>query len=277
MLNALSIDVEDYYQVSAAEEFIRYEDWDNYQSRVENNTRKVLDILEEFNVKATFFVLGWVAEKFPGLIKEIHSLGHEIASHGYNHQLIYEQGRFLFREDIRKSKKILEEITQSEIIGYRAPSCSITDKSLWALDILAEEGFKYDSSILPASHFRYGIPQAKRFIHKIDLSGNSSIVEFPLSAVRMFGTNFAICGGGYLRLYPLSLVKWGVNRLNREGYQAMVYFHPWEIDMEQPRIPLRGKAKFKHYVNLATHADKLKRLFSELEFAPINKVLYLQY
>lgn len=275
MLNALSIDVEDYFQVSAAESIIRYKDWDGYESRVVKNTKKILSILKEFNIKATFFVLGWIAERFPELVKEIYLQGHEVACHGYNHRLVYNQGAKVFREDIRKAKAILEEITGSQIIGYRAPSSSITNKSLWALEILIEEGFQYDSSIFPVRHNRYGIPNGERFIHKIDLGEKGTIIEFPLSTVRVFGSNFAISGGGYLRFYPLVLVKWAIEHINKEGYPAMVYIHPWEIDPEQPRMELPGLSKFKHYVNLSKHSDKLKSLLSDVKFSSIQEVISL--
>jgi polysaccharide deacetylase family protein (PEP-CTERM system associated) len=274
MLNALSVDVEDYFQVSAAEHVIPYEDWDKYESRVVKNTLKVLSILKEFNVKATFFVLGWLAERFPQLVKEIHSQGHEIACHGYAHRLIYNQMPEVFREDIRKAKVTLEKIVGSKIIGYRAPSCSVVSRSLWALEILVEEGFQYDSSIYPLQHTCYGTLNGKRFIHRIDLGGKS-IIEFPLSTLRICGTNFAIPGGGYLRLYPLWLVRWAIKHINKEGYPAMVYVHPWEMDPEQPRIKLRGLSKFKHYVNLSKHEEKIRRLVSEIEFSTIWNILDL--
>lgn len=275
MLNALSIDVEDYFQVSAAESVIQYKDWDKYESRVVKNTQKVLTILKEFNVKATFFILGWIAERFPELVKDIYLQGHEIACHGYNHRLIYNQEPNVFRKDIRKAREILEKIIGNQIIGYRAPSSSITNRSFWAVEILIEEGFQYDSSIYPVRHHRYGIPNGEAFIHRIDLGEKGTIVEFPLSTVRIFGANFAICGGGYLRFYPLMLAKWGIERINKEGYPAMVYFHPWEIDPEQPRIELHGLSKFKHYVNLSKHSDKLRNLLSDVEFSSIQEVISL--
>jgi len=273
MVNALSIDVEDYFQVSAAEDIVRYEEWDRYESRVVENTRNVLGMLEGFNTKATFFILGWTAERFPELVKEIYSQGHKIASHGYRHQLVYEQEPELFREDIRKARRILEEITGGKVIGYRAPSFSITDKSLWALEILKEEGFLYDSSIFPIRHDRYGIADAKRFIHKIDLGERGEVVEFPISTLRIFGANFPFAGGGYLRLLPAGVVKWGIKRLNKEGHPAIVYIHPWEIDPDQPRLKLRGLSGFRHYVNLSRNAAKLKNLFSDLKFSSIEEVV----
>jgi len=273
MLNALSIDVEDYYHVSSAEHIIKYKDWEKHEPRVVKNTWKALSLLKEFDIKATFFVLGWVAERFPDIVREIHSQGHEIGCHGYAHSLTYKQGPDLFRKDVRKAKTAIENITKEEIVGFRAPSNSITRKSLWALRILHEEGFKYDSSIFPVKHARYGIPRAERFIHKIDLGGKRSIIEFPISTVRLLGANFAMCGGGYLRLYPLKLAKWAIQHINNTGYPAMVYFHPWEIDPEQPRMKLKGRSRFKHYVNLSRHTDKLRNLFSGQDFSNIHEVI----
>ena len=273
MLNAVSIDVEDYYQVSAAEHIIEYKDWDKHEPRVVKNTWKALSLLKEFDIKATFFVLGWVAERFPGLVSEIHSQGHEIGCHGYDHSLVYKQGPDAFRNDVRKAKAILENIVKEEVIGYRAPSSSITRESLWALRILQEEGFQYDSSIFPVRHTRYGIPRAERFIHKIDLGGKRSIIEFPMSTVRLLGANFAMCGGGYLRVYPFKLIRWAITHVNKRGYPAMVYFHPWELDPEQPRMKLKGRSRFKHYINLSRHTDKLRKLLSEQDFSNIYEVI----
>ena len=273
MLNALSIDVEDYYQVTAAENIIEFKDWDKHEPRVVTNTRKALSLLKEFNIKATFFVLGWTGEKFPEIVREIHSQGHEIGCHGYSHSLVYKLGPDGFRKDTRKAKTILEGIIKEQVIGYRAPSCSITNGSLWALRILREEEFQYDSSVFPVRHGRYGIPRSERFIHKIDLGGQRSIIEFPMSTVRLLGANFAMCGGGYLRLYPFGLIKWAIKHINKAGYPAVVYFHPWELDPGQPRMGLRGCLRFKHYANLATHTYKLRRLFSWHDFSSIHEVI----
>ncbi len=273
MPNALSIDVEDYFQVSAFESIVRYEDWGKYESRVVKNTQRILSILGEYDVKATFFVLGWAAERFPDLICEIHEKGHEIASHGFAHKLVYKQSPNEFHEDITKGKDILEAITGEPVVGYRAPSYSITERSLWALDILSEEGYKYDSSIFPIRHDRYGIPRAERFIHKIDHTPNGGILEFPLSTVRLFGTNFPIAGGGYLRLLPVKFIRWGIRQINGEGQPAIVYLHPWEIDPEQPRMNINGLAKFRHYLNLSKNVEKLRELLSTVNFSTVRDVI----
>lgn len=273
MRNALTIDVEDYYQVSAFESVVRFEEWERYESRVVRNTHHVLDLLDRHQVKATFFVLGWVAEREPALVRQIQESGHEIASHGYSHKLVYRQSPEKFREETRRSKKILEDITGKPVIGYRAASYSITAKSLWALDILVEEGFKYDSSVFPIKHDLYGVSGFKRFSHFLDGNGGGGIVELPLSTVRMAGINFPVAGGGYLRLFPASLTLRAIRHLNRkEGQPAIVYFHPWEIDPEQPRIKSPWKSRFRHYVNQAGMKGKILTLMENAQFGPMREV-----
>ena len=271
IINILTVDVEDYYMVSAFERNVKFEDWDKYESRVVQNTQKVLSILEEFNVKATFFVLGWVAEKFPHLVKNICSKGHEIASHGYKHRLVYNQNPEEFRQDVRRAKTILERIIGAPICGYRAPSYSITNSSLWALNILVEEGLKYDSSIFPIYHDRGGFPEAKRFFHKIKVNG-TEILEFPLSTIRVMGYNVAVGGGGYFRLLPFWLTKKALNWINKQNQQAVVYIHPWELDFGQPRIKTCSLSKFRHYVNLNSTEEKLKKLLNEFIFSSFLNV-----
>ncbi len=271
MLNALTIDVEDYYHVSAFESIIKFEDWGRFESRVEKNTLKILELLNTFKIKATFFILGWIAERSPQMVKEIQKEGHEIACHGYRHQLVYEIGPEKFREDIIRSKKILEDIIGKEVIGYRAPSYSIIKKSLWALDILIEEGFKYDSSIFPIRHDRYGIPDFSRFSKKINLNGKGEILEIPLSTIRLLNSNFPIAGGGYFRLFPYLLFKRGINRINKVDKQpAVFYFHPWEIDAEQPVQRVGVKTRFRHYLNLKKTEGRLKRLLSDFKWGRIS-------
>ncbi len=273
MLNALSIDVEDYYQVSAFETSVRFENWNRYESRVERNTYRVLDLLDEYHVKATFFVLGWVAEHNPTLIQIISKRGHEVASHGYSHRLIYTQTQDQFREETRRSKKIVEDIIGQSIMGYRAASYSITAESLWALDILAEEGFQYDSSIFPIRHDRYGIPGHKRFFHILNGNGHLPIAEVPLSTLRIAGLNVPVAGGGYFRLLPYAVTHLALLYLNRqEGQPAVVYFHPWEIDLDQPRIQAGWISRFRHYTNLARMEGKLRSLLANFSFAPIREV-----
>ncbi|HXI09453.1 MAG TPA: XrtA system polysaccharide deacetylase [Thermodesulfobacteriota bacterium] len=272
MLNALTIDVEDYFMVSAFADTVKFDDWPAYESRVEQSTMRILDLLEGFNVKATFFMLGWVAEHHPGLATEIRNRGHEIALHGYNHRLAYELTRSEFREDIRKSKRIIEDITGSAVKGYRAPSYSITKKNLWALDVLIEEGFAYDSSIFPIYHDRYGYPEFDRFPLTVTRGGVGSILEVPLSTVRLMGRNIPIAGGGYLRLLPISFVEWGIRSINKkEGKHAVIYLHPWEIDPGQPRLNGSRLSSFRHNVNIGKTHSKLKRLLQRFRFGTMTE------
>ncbi len=273
MLNALTIDVEDYYQVSAFESLVRFEDWPRFESRVEKNTHLVLDLLDEYRVKATFFVLGWEAEQRPHLVEAIAARGHEIASHGYRHRLIYSLAPAECREDLLRSKARLEAITGLEVLGFRAPSYSIVARSLWCLDLLIDLGFRYDSSIFPIHHDRYGIPGACRFPHPLERHGGG-VVEVPPSTVQILGTNVPIAGGAYLRFFPLRLIRWGIRRLNVvERQPAIIYLHPWELDPEQPRLPGPLKSRIRHYTNLDRTEPKLRRLLEEFSFAPVRDVL----
>lgn len=277
MLNALSIDVEDYFQVNAFVRAVRRDQWDGYPLRVESNTRRILDLLDEFGITATFFVLGWVAGRLPALVREIQAKGHEIACHGYGHELIYAIGPDAFRADIRLAKRILEEQTGTEVLGYRAPSYSITARSMWALDILIEEGFRYDSSIFPVYHDTYGVPDAPRFPYRIERS-SGSITEFPLTTfpLRLGGKEYRlpIAGGGYLRLLPCELIRRGISSINvKELQPAVLYFHPWEIDPGQPRIKAGFKSRFRHYLNLDKTESKLRHLMQGLEFGSMQQAL----
>ena len=275
MLNALTIDVEDYYHVSAFESVVRFEEWDRYESRVERNTYRFLDLLDEYKTKATFFVLGWIAERQPTLVRAIDAHGHEVASHGYAHRRVYTQTPAEFREETRRSKRLVEDILGQSVIGYRAASYSITAASLWALDILQEEGFVYDSSIFPIRHDLYGIPGYPRFCHVHNEHGNSGMVEFPPSTVRLGGVNIPIAGGGYFRLFPYAFTRWGIRHLNeKEGHPASVYLHPWEIDANQPRIlPARGLSRFRHYLHLDKTAARLLCLLRDFRFGTMTEVL----
>lgn len=402
MLNILTIDIEDYFQVHAFSNVIKFEDWDIYECRIERNVDRLLTILSSVpsphllkpkhsrtatlsnsithslnnsftkGVKGTFFVLGWLAERYPGLVKRIQKEGHEIACHGYAHQLIYTQSKEEFRQDIRKTKAILEDITGSEVIGYRAPSYSITNKSQWAFEVLVEEGFKYDSSIFPIRHDFYGMPNAPRFPFVVSLNGNSnvefsmldvelgiaaphhrstaaldnsltyslnnsvsepqssvleaskqhqgstaalnnsfahslihsssdisalqhrntaeplegvtpsselrtqhSLIEFPISTVKILGQNFPISGGGYFRLFPYPLIRKGLKSINQiENKPFIFYAHPWEIDPEQPRINgISFRSKFRHYVNLDGTEPKFKKLLEDFQFSTIRQFL----
>ncbi|NVN91787.1 MAG: DUF3473 domain-containing protein [Desulfuromonadales bacterium] len=277
MINALTIDVEDYFQVNAFVRHVRREEWDRYPLRVEDNTHRILEMLDEFSIKATFFFLGWIAQRLPSLVKEVHARGHEIACHGYSHELIYSIGPQAFREDLRRSKQLLEDQCGEGVNGYRAPSYSITGKSLWALDILVEEGFSYDSSIFPVLHDTYGIPGAERFPHVIQ-TGAGPLVEFPLTTLPIrLGwkkMRLPIAGGGYLRLFPISVIQRGIAAINqRELQPAVLYFHPWEIDPGQPRIKSGIKSRFRHYLNLKKTEGKLRHILSELQFGTMSSVL----
>lgn len=277
MINALTIDVEDYFQVNAFARQVRREEWEHYPLRVNDNTHRILEMLDVFSVKATFFVLGWVAERLPSLVREIHARGHEIACHGYGHELIYNIGPDSFRRDICKAKGMLEDICGERVCGYRAPSYSITKQSLWALDILIEEGFKYDSSIFPIMHDTYGIPDAQRFPHLVQRPVGT-ILEFPLTTLplRVAGREYRlpIAGGGYLRLFPAQLISIGIKRINKiEKQPAVLYFHPWEIDPDQPRIKSGMKSTFRHYINLDRTERKLSHLFGRIRFSPMKEVL----
>ena len=274
MLNALTIDVEDYYQVSAFESIVPLADWDRYESRVEKNTHRILDLLDAHTTTATFFVLGWVAERHPGLIRTLVARGHEVASHGYAHRRVYTQTPAQFRTETRHSKCLLEDTLGHPIRGYRAASYSITRHSLWALEVLRDEGFVYDSSIFPIRHDLYGIPSHPRFCYMIPGQSDSPLVEFPLSTLRLGGTNFPIAGGGYLRLFPYAYTHWGIRSLNRrEGQPAVVYLHPWELDPEQPRLPAGKLSRFRHYTNLHRMEERFVRLLQDFSFGTMSEVL----
>lgn len=273
MFNALTVDVEDYYMVSAFADIVRFEDWHKYESRVEKNTYALLELLDAHNTKATFFVLGWIAENHRKMVSDIHEAGHEVASHGYNHRLIYDLSPEEFRQDVRTSKRILEAVTGSPVIGYRAASYSIMKKNLWALDILIEEGFRYDSSIFPIHHDRYGFPESERFLHVIKRD-NGSIVEFPPTTYRLFGQNIPVAGGGYLRLFPSGAVRKAIRSINnKEGKSAVLYLHPWEIDVNQPRLNGKWKSRVRHYINLKSTLPKLKSFIAEFKFRPLSEFL----
>lgn len=265
--NALTIDVEDYFHVAALAPSIHRDSWGSRESRVVRNTRKLLDIFGQFDVRATFFVLGWVAERYPRLIKDIAAAGHEVACHGYSHSLVYEQTPEVFHEETRRSKHLLEDITGSAVIGYRAASYSIIRETLWALDILAELGFAYDSSIFPVHHDRYGIPDAPRIPHRLLTPNRKDIVEWPLSTAKLFGYSLPVAGGGYFRLLPYWLTRWGLASINRNEQRPFIfYLHPWEIDPEQPRVPASLLSRFRHYTNLEKCEARLQRLLGEFRF-----------
>jgi polysaccharide deacetylase family protein (PEP-CTERM system associated) len=275
--NALTIDVEDYFHVNAFKNYINADQWHNYPVRVEDNTLSILDMLDEFSVKATFFVLGWVADKCPKIVRTMRERGHEIACHGYAHELVYEIGPKKFQEDIRRSKALLEDISGTGVYGYRAPTYSITKDSLWALDILIEEGFLYDSSIFPIYHDTYGIPDSNRFYHVMKRPFGT-ITEFPLSTFQFgiggFKYRMPVAGGGYLRLFPEWILRKSIHYINTsEGQPVVIYFHPWEIDHEQPRIQAGFRSRFRHYINLDKTVNRIRNLLLSFKFAPMKEVL----
>jgi polysaccharide deacetylase family protein (PEP-CTERM system associated) len=273
VINAMTVDVEDYFQVSAFDRSVPRSEWDGFESRVVRNTRRLLELFDHADVRATFFVLGWVAERHPSLVRRIAEAGHELASHGFSHRLVYEQSPEEFREDLRRSRAALSAAASAPVYGYRAPSFSITARSLWALDIIREEGFLYDASIFPVRHDRYGIPSAPRHFHALTQNGGT-LLECPGSTVTVAGMNLPVAGGGYFRILPYAWSRWGISRLNtHEGRPAIFYMHPWEIDAAQPRLPGPLLSRFRHYTNLHKTERRLTRLLSEFRFAPLGDLL----
>lgn len=268
--NGLSIDVEDYYQVAAFFDQVEYGDWESWESRVESNTHKILDLLDEKACKATFFTLGWVAERYPNIVREIVARGHELASHGYSHQLIYKQAPEVFKQETLTSKALLEDIGQVPVKGYRAASYSITKDSIWALDILAEAGFEYDSSIFPIHHDRYGMPNVPGKPHQAKTKTNS-LTELPLSTVAVLGQKLPVSGGGYFRLYPFWLSKWLLKTFTKQNDEPFIfYLHPWEVDPEQPKIQSSRFSMFRHYNNLDKCYGRLSGLLDSFEFSTMQ-------
>ncbi len=275
MRNAITIDVEDYFQVSAFAEVVETSKWDSFPLRVETNTHNILNLFDEVDVKGTFFVLGWVAERLPGLVTEIASRGHEIASHGYSHQLIYNQKPEVFKQETFRSKQLLEDIIQQPVRGYRAASYSITAQSKWALDTLIEAGFVYDSSIFPIKHDRYGMPGAPDYPHRLVREESGSIIEFPLSSLSLGAYRLPVAGGGYFRLYPYFLSRFFLNCVLKQTKRPFIfYLHPWEIDPGQPRIEASRLSKFRHYNNLESCEDRLRKLLKDFEFTTVDDVLH---
>jgi len=276
IVNALSVDVEDYFQVSAFDRIVSRDTWATFDSRVVANTHRLLDLFDDVGVKATFFTLGWIADQQPQLVREIVARGHEIASHGYHHQLVYMLTPQQFREDVRSAKATLEDISGQPVRGFRAPSFSIVKTSLWALDVLIDEGYIYDTSIFPVRHDRYGIPDAPRHIHRIERQGGS-LLEMPPSTVRMGKVNFPVAGGGYFRLLPYAVTQWGIRRVNTsDRAPAMFYLHPWEIDPHQPRFEVGTATRLRHYSGLNRTATRLTRLLRDFRFAQVATVLQIE-
>jgi polysaccharide deacetylase family protein (PEP-CTERM system associated) len=254
---------------------VRPEDWPTFGSRVVDATERLLDILDHADARATFFVLGWVAERQPRLVKEIHARGHELACHGYSHQMISRLTPQEFAEDVKRAKKVIEDIAGTCVIGYRAPTFSVTRQTLWSLEVLMEAGFRYDSSIFPIVHDRYGIPDAPRFAHRIPNVGNGcAMPELPLSTLSVFGQRLPVAGGGYFRLLPYRLTRLAIRHLNKvERQAAVVYLHPWELDRHQPRLSVGRLTWLRHSINIDKTEDKLCRLLADFRFAPAAQVL----
>jgi polysaccharide deacetylase family protein (PEP-CTERM system associated) len=271
-VNALSIDVEDWFQVGAFESVIDRNDWSACEARIERNSCAVMALLEEAGIKATFFTLGWVAERYPALIRDILAAGHEIASHGYDHQRVFTFTPEQFRADLRKSRFLLEQAAGVAVVGYRAPSFSIDARTPWAHRILAEEGYAYSSSVAPVRHDHYGWPEAPRFAYRP--VEDHMLVELPVTTARLFGRTMAAGGGGFFRLFPYGFSRWAIKQVNHgDNRPAIIYFHPWEIDPDQPRVddaPLRSK--LRHYSNLSAMAPKLRRLMNDFEWGRVDVV-----
>jgi polysaccharide deacetylase family protein (PEP-CTERM system associated) len=273
IVNALTIDVEEYFHPNAMDAAVLPEQWDALPHRVEQNTYRVLDLLSEFETRGTFFVLGWVAERWPHLVKEIARRGHEVASHGYAHRLVYKLGPAGFRADVIRGKRILEDCQGRAVNGFRAASWSIIASTPWAFDVLIEEGFQYDSSVFPIRHDIYGIPGFSRFPVKVRCRAGE-IWEIPPSTVRLFGNNWPVAGGGYFRLFPYAVTRRAITHITEhDRAPAMVYLHPWELDGDQPRLQASRTARLRQYVNLDATEPRLRRLLTDFRFAPICEAM----
>ncbi|QLC21416.1 DUF3473 domain-containing protein [Parasphingopyxis sp. CP4] len=276
MLNALSVDIEDWFQVGAFESVIARDDWDDLAHRVEDNSIAVLDLFERAGVKGTFFTLGWVAKRYPSLIRRIADAGHEIASHGWDHQRVFTLQPEEFRADLRKAQKVLEDASGQKLSGYRAPSFSIDARTPWAHQILADEGYHYSSSVAPVIHDHYGWPEAPRFA--FNPLKDDDFLEVPVTTARLGGRTIAAGGGGFFRLLPYRFSRWAIGQVNGENQRpAIFYFHPWEIDPEQPRVenaPLRSKVR--HYSRLSAMEGKLERLLGDFQWGRVDRVVEMQ-
>jgi len=274
MKNALTFDIEEYFHAEAFAHALRPEEWPGLASRVVDTTERLLDILDYANTRATFFVLGWIAERYPALVQDIAGRGHEIACHGYGHHMIQRQSRLEFAKDLQQAKTAIEDAAGVAVIGYRAPTFSVVRETLWSLEVLWEAGFLYDSSIFPIAHDRYGIPDAPRFPHRVPITNGHGIAEFPLSTISVLGRRLPVAGGGYFRLLPYRVTRRAIQHLNdRERQPAIVYLHPWELDVHQPRVRVGWLSRFRHSVNTHSTEGKLRRLLSDFRFAPVRDIL----
>ncbi|HWR68214.1 MAG TPA: XrtA system polysaccharide deacetylase [Desulfomonilia bacterium] len=271
MNNALTIDLEEYFQIHVLAGHINPDTWHTFPSFVQENTQRILDMLDEKGIRATFFCLGWIAERHGNLVRRIHRMGHEVACHGYAHQVIYQQDPARFREDVTRARQVLEDATGQPVIGYRAPTYSITEKTMWALQILEEVGFRYDSSIFPIYHDNYGIPDAPRFPFRLP---GKTLVEFPISTLRMGPVNLPISGGGYFRLLPYPLTKMGLRVLASSRRPFVFYIHPWELNPDTPKVPgMSAISRFRTYTGIGTARARFERLLADFRFAPARDVL----
>jgi len=270
LTNALTIDVEDYFQVSAFAPYIRRDEWDSRECRVERNVDRILAMLSANDTKATFFTLGWVAERYPQLVRRIVDGGHELASHGYGHERASDLDPKAFLQDVTRAKQLLEDIAGTAVQGYRAPSFSIGTKNLWAFDTLARAGYTYSSSIYPIKHDHYGMPDSPRFAYRVA----SGLLEVPVTTLRMMSRNLPSSGGGYFRLLPYSLSRWMLRRINQvDRESAIFYFHPWEIDVDQPRVAgIDAKTRFRHYVNIPRMESRLQCLLADFRWGRMDQI-----
>ena len=270
LINALTIDVEDYFQVSAFDAHVRRDAWEKMPSRIERNVDLLLQMLADRRARATFFTLGWLAERYPSLIRRIVGQGHELASHGYGHRRASELDHTAFSHDIRHARKLLEDIGGTAVIGYRAPSFSIGKGNLWAFDCIAAAGYRYSSSVYPVQHDHYGMPDSPRFPYRV----RDGLLEIPVTTTRLFGRNLPAGGGGYFRLAPYHVSRWAIARVNRQEHRpAIFYFHPWELDPEQPRLKgVSVKTRFRHYLNLHRTKARLTRLLTDFEWDRVDRV-----
>lgn len=270
-LNAMTVDVEDYFQVSAFEEHVTRQQWQTLPRRVDDNTRRILDLFAQHDVRATFFTLGWVAEQFPDLVRQVAAAGHEVASHGWQHTRVNTQTPAQFREDIVRTRTLLQDLSGQPVYGYRAASYSIGREQAWAWDELAEAGYRYSSSIVPIRHDLYGIPDAPRFAFD---TADGRLLEIPVTTVPVAGRNINCGGGGWFRLFPYAFSRWALRRVNcREGRSGIFYFHPWEIDPDQPRPDgLGAKTRFRHYLNLSRTYGRLQNLLRDFRWGRMDEI-----
>jgi len=270
VVNAFTVDVEDYFQVSAFAPYIQRDAWERMECRVERNIEQILALLASHQTRATFFTLGWIAERYPQMVKAIATAGHEVASHGYGHERASDLSRQAFTDDVTRAKGLLEDLTGQAVLGYRAPSFSIGQDNLWALDVLVATGHRYSSSIYPIAHDHYGMPDAPRFAY----ATSPGLIEVPPTTLRMFNRNLPSSGGGYFRLFPYALSRWMLQQVNdKEQQSAVFYFHPWEIDAGQPRVAgIDLKSGFRHYVNIPRMPQRLDRLLGDFKWGRMDEI-----